>query len=142
MSMTSIFALVLQASTPALDASARENNCTDPQNQAEMNICARIDFQRADLELNAAYRTAIAAAQASDRELRAMEPNGDTRPGYEAVLRAAQRAWVTYREQHCTWQGYNDARGGTMESMVYGGCMAAVTRARTGELTGEAEPAQ
>ena len=137
-----LIALAFQVSTPALDAEARENNCADPQNQAEMNICARIDFQRADNDLNAAYRIAIAGAQANDRERRAMGDAGDTRPGYEAVLRAAQRAWLTYREQHCTWQGYNEARGGSMESMVYGGCMAAVTRARIRELTGEGEAAQ
>ncbi len=139
MTMTLLLALAFQAS---LDREYRENNCADPQNQAEMNICAGIDFRRADNDLNAAYRVAIAAAQASDREFRAMGVTGDTRPGYEAVLRAAQRAWLTYREQHCTWQGYNDARGGSMESMVYGGCMAAVTRARIRELTGDAEAAQ
>jgi uncharacterized protein YecT (DUF1311 family) len=142
MSMTLTIALALQMSTPELDAEARENNCNDPQNQAEMNICEGISFQRADLALNAAYRTAIAAAQTNDRELRAMGDTGDTRPGYEAVLRSAQRAWLTYRDQHCTWQGYNDARGGSMEAMVYNGCRAALTRARVGELTGEAEPAQ
>ena len=74
MTMTLLLALALQTPRPSSTAEYRENNCTDPQNQAEMNICARIDFQRADMDLNAAYRTAIAAAQASDRELSAMEP--------------------------------------------------------------------
>jgi uncharacterized protein YecT (DUF1311 family) len=139
MTMTLLLALAFQAS---LDREYRENNCADPQNQAEMNICAGIDFQRADNDLNAAYRTAIAASQTSDRARSAEERSGDTRPGYEAVLRAAQRAWLTYREQHCTWQGYNDARGGSMETMVYHGCRALLTRARIRELTGEAEAAQ
>ncbi len=133
MTITLLLALAFQAS---LDREYRENNCADPQNQAEMNICAGIDFQRADNDLNVAYRAAIAAAQASDRERSALDRSSDTRPGYEAVLRAAQRAWLTYREQHCTWQGYNDARGGSMESMVYGGCMATLTRARIEELRG------
>jgi uncharacterized protein YecT (DUF1311 family) len=136
MTTTLLLALAFQSSTAALDAEARENHCNDPQNQAEMNICAGIDFQRADNDLNAAYRVVIAAARANDREFRAMGTTGDTRPGYEAVLRAAQRAWVTYREQHCTWTGYNEARGGSMEAMIYGGCMATVTRARIEELRG------
>ena len=134
MTMTLLLALAMQASTPELDAQAREFNCNDPQNQMEMNNCARIDFERADLALNAAYQTAIAAAQANDRELRAMGDNGDTRPGYEAVLRAAQRAWVTFRDQHCTWVGYEDARGGTMEPMSYNGCRTQVTRQRIEQL--------
>ena len=136
MTMTLLLALAFQAS---LDREYRENNCADPQNQAEMNICAGIDYRRADNDLNAAYRTAIAEAQARDRELRTMGSTGDTRPGYEATLRAAQRAWLVYREQQCTWQGYNEARGGSMESMVYGGCMAALTRGRIIELRGGQE---
>jgi uncharacterized protein YecT (DUF1311 family) len=140
--MSLFVAAALQVSAAALDAEARANNCADPQNQAEMNICAGIDFQRADNDLNVAYRAAIAEAQARDRERSAIERQSDPRPGYEAVLRAAQRAWLTYREQHCTWQGYNDARGGSMESMVYNGCRALFTRARIRELTAEAEAAQ
>lgn len=136
MSPSILLVIALQASTPALDADYRANNCTDPQNQAEMNICAGIDFARADLDLNAAYRDAIAGAQANDRERSAVDRESDTRPGYEAVLRAAQRAWLTYRDQHCTWQGYNDARGGSMEALVYNGCRASVTRARVEELRG------
>ena len=142
MTMTLLLALAFQSSSATLDAEAREYRCNDPQNQAEMNICAGISFQRADNDLNAAYRVAIAAAQANDREFRAMGTTGDTRPGYEAVLRAAQRAWVAYREQHCTWAGYNEARSGSMESMIYNGCRTIATRARIGELTGNAEAAQ
>jgi uncharacterized protein YecT (DUF1311 family) len=142
MTLSLLLVLAMQNSPAQLDREYRANNCADPQNQAEMNICAGIDFQRADNDLNAAYRTAIAEAQARDRERSPEERENDSRPGYEAVLRAAQRAWVTYREQHCTWQGYNDARGGSMEAMVYNGCRALFTRARIRELRGEAEAAQ
>ena len=142
MTMPLLLALAFQMSTPELDALAREINCGDPRTQGDMNVCASIDFQRADLALNAAYRTAIARAQRNDRELRPRDGDGDTRPGYEAVLRAAQRAWLTYREQHCTWQGYNEARGGTMEPMSYSACLAATTAARTEELTGQGGAAE
>jgi uncharacterized protein YecT (DUF1311 family) len=130
--MTSFLLLLALQASP--DAEARENNCADPQNQTEMNRCAGIDFRRADDDLNAVYRTVIAEAQANDRALSAGGRASDPRPGYEAVLRAAQRAWLTYREQHCTWVGYNDARGGTMESMSYNGCRASITRERIEEL--------
>lgn len=133
MTLTLLLALAFQ---PALEREYRENHCDDPQNQAEMNICAGISFQRADLDLNTAYGAAIAEAQASDRRRGPEERRADSRPGYEATLRAAQRGWLVYREQHCTWQGYQEARGGSMEAMVYGGCMATVTRARIEELRG------
>jgi uncharacterized protein YecT (DUF1311 family) len=134
--------LAMQVPAAQLDREYRENGCADPQNQAAMNICAGIDFQRADNDLNTAYRAAIAASRASDLQRGPEERENDTRPGYEAVLRAAQRAWLTYREQHCTWAGYNEARSGSMESMIYNGCRTIATRARIGELTGNAEAAQ
>ena len=129
-----LLALAMQVSTPALDARARENNCNDPQNQMEMNFCAEIDFERADLELNQVWREAIAEAQRFDRERSDEDRRADTRPGYEAVLRAAQRAWITFRDQHCTWQGYQEARGGSMEPMSYNGCRTRVTRQRIEQL--------
>jgi len=109
-------------------------NCADPQTQVEMNACAQLDFERADAELNAEYRRAIAHARASDRAERALR-EGDNRAGVEATLREAQRAWVAFRDAHCRLQGY-EARGGSMEPMLYDGCLAALTRARTAQLRG------
>ncbi|MGE0179573.1 MAG: lysozyme inhibitor LprI family protein [Sphingomonas sp.] len=126
--------LALQVSTPALDAEAREHNCTEPMTQMDMNACEEIEFQRADLELNQVWAEAIAQAQRYDRGL---DRTTDTRAGYETVLRAAQRAWLTFRDQHCTWQGYQDARGGSMEPMSYSACRATVTRARIEQLRGD-----
>jgi uncharacterized protein YecT (DUF1311 family) len=58
------------------------------------------------------------------------------------VLRDAQRAWVTFRDAHCTLQGYNDARGGSMEPMSFNICRASVTRERTAQLRDDHSPAQ
>ena len=116
-------------------------NCADPQTQVEMNACAQLDFERADAELNAEYRRAIAHARGSDREKIGLY-EGDERPGDEATLREAQRAWVAFRDAHCRLQGY-EARGGSMEPMLYDGCLAALTRARTAQLRGRpGEPAE
>lgn len=142
MTTTLLLALSMQLSTPELDAAAREHNCAEPMAQMDMNFCAEIDFERADLDLNRAWREVIASAQAFDRERSPEDRRADTRPGYEAVLRAAQRAWITFRDQHCTWEAYGEARGGSMEPMVYSGCRTQLTRARIRELTGEGEPAQ
>jgi uncharacterized protein YecT (DUF1311 family) len=122
------FALLLAAQDP-------QPNCTDPQTQTEMNHCAAVDFERADAELNTEYRRSIAAAQAADREGASYRIEGDTRPGEEATLREAQRAWVAFRDANCRLEGY-EARGGTMEPMLYSGCLATLTRARTAELRG------
>ena len=114
-------------------------DCRDPQAQSDMNICASIAFERADSELNAEYRRAVARTHAADRASAGELPARDHRPGEEATLREAQRAWVAFRDAHCRLQGY-ESRGGSMEPMLYDGCRAAVTRERTGQLRRSAAP--
>jgi len=122
------FALLLSAQDP-------QWNCDNPQAQQEMNYCAARDFERADAELNTEYRRAVAAAQRADHEEAGYRVEGDNRPGDEATLREAQRAWLAFRDAHCRLEGY-EARGGSMEPMLYSGCLATLTRARTAELRG------
>ena len=114
-------------------------DCGNADNQAEMNMCAARDFEMADRELNIAYQEAIAGARADDVEL---DREFDKRPGSEEVLRQGQRAWVTFRDAHCTLVGYQEARGGSMEPLSFNSCRASMTRARTAQLRGDPAPAQ
>jgi uncharacterized protein YecT (DUF1311 family) len=134
MSLGLTLALLLSAQDP-------QWNCADPQAQQEMNYCAAQDFARADAELNAEYRRAVADAQRADREEAGYRVEGDNRPGEEATLREAQRAWLAFRDAHCRLEGY-EARGGSMEPMLYEGCRATLTRARTAQLRGQPAPAE
>ena len=124
---TLLMATALQGS---LGARAREAHCNEPQTQVDMNFCAEIDFERADAALNAAWREAIAAARTADREI----DRSDQRPTEEAKMREAQRAWLIFRDAQCTVEGYDEARGGSMEPMIYSGCQARLTRERTAQL--------
>jgi uncharacterized protein YecT (DUF1311 family) len=130
---TLILALALQGS---LDARAREYGCPDAETQLGMNMCAEIDFERADAELNAAWRDAIANARAADREI---DRQNDQRATEEVKMREAQRAWLIFRDAQCTVEGYGEARGGSMEPMVYSGCRARLTRERTAQLRSSPE---
>jgi uncharacterized protein YecT (DUF1311 family) len=127
---TVLLALALQSS---FDARAREYGCNDAQTQLAMNMCAELDFERADAELNAAWREAIAGTRISDREI---DRQSDRRQTGEAKMREAQRAWLIFRDAQCTVEGYDEARGGSMEPMVYSGCRARLTRERTAQLRG------
>ena len=124
--MIAVVAVALAAAQPS-----SEPNCDDPQSQHEMNACAATDFEKADAELNVAWAEALADARVADAEL---DRDNDQRPTTEAKLREAQRAWIVFRDAHCTVVGYDEARGGSMEPMVYDGCRAAVTRERTAQL--------
>ena len=104
-----------------------EPDCSDPQTQTEMTICAGQAFDAADKKLNEVYQQALDAAKEMDAYL-----DADLR-GAEKTLREAQRAWIPYREKACEAYGFL-ARGGTLEPMLVAECMADLTRKRTEEL--------
>jgi uncharacterized protein YecT (DUF1311 family) len=125
-------ALLLSAQNP-------EWNCDNPQAQQEMNWCAAQDAERADAELNTVYQASIGHAREADRDYARLAdgaggPNAGG-PGEEATLREAQRAWVSFRDAQCRMESF-EARGGSMQPMIDGGCRATMTRARTAELRG------
>ena len=126
-----MIALVVAALAAAQPSAPAEPDCNDPMSQLEMNACAALDFERADAELNRVWREAVAAARAADAEI---DRNYDQRPTSEAKLREAQRAWIAYRDAHCTVVRYAEARGGSMEPMTYDACRTTLTEERTAQL--------
>jgi uncharacterized protein YecT (DUF1311 family) len=109
---------------------AQEPDCTNAVTQAAMNRCAYLDFQAADRELNQLWPQIIAAAREADAQI---DRSYDRAPTSEQALRNAQRAWITFRDQQCTYEGH-EARGGSMETMIHEACRATVTRQRIGQL--------
>ncbi|MBA4612856.1 DUF1311 domain-containing protein [Stappia taiwanensis] len=93
----------------------------------EMTYCAELDWQAADKKLNAAYATAMAAMRQTDSYL-----DGSMKGAADA-LKAAQRAWIPFRDKACASYGFL-ARGGTMEPMLIYQCRADLTRERTADL--------
>jgi len=107
-------------------------DCTSPQTQADMTICAGKDYEKADKQLNAAYQKV--RKQLAERDKTADESG----KGAVDALVAAQRAWVAFRDANCDAFGFQ-ARGGTMEPMLVAGCIAELTDARTKQLKELAE---
>jgi uncharacterized protein YecT (DUF1311 family) len=118
-----MIALLLLAAAPALD-------CRNPMAQQDMNQCAWIDFQRADAALNAQWRRTVAAEREADKSV---DRKYDSQPGYYETLLAAQRAWLTYRDNHCLGASF-EARGGSLAPLLEATCKTALTEARTREL--------
>jgi len=88
------------------------------QSQAEMNQEAAANFKKADAELNRTYSMLLASL---DDEAR-------------AKLKAAQRAWVVFRDAEAEYQMDAEARGGSMASMIYEGTRARLTKQRIAQL--------
>lgn len=92
---------------------ADEGLCPDAMTQPDMNRCAAQEFQQADAELNRVYRLLTKDAGAAER----------------AKLRAAQLAWLKFRDAYCDYEAFGN-KGGSIYPMVYSFCLAAVTRER------------
>ncbi|MBL8556229.1 MAG: DUF1311 domain-containing protein [Phenylobacterium sp.] len=91
----------------------------DGPSQPDMNRQAAARYAIADRELNAAYRKLAAAAS----------PDGKAR------LRAAQRAWIAFRDLDC--EARAGSRGGSFHPAAVSLCLEGVTDDRTRTLQAE-----
>lgn len=118
---------VLLLACLSLPAAAQEIDCTNAVTQQDMNQCAYADWEAADADLNAAYQRAMALLQHWDADLPEAEQGG------VVALKAAQRAWITFRDKACEVEGYA-MKGGSAEPLLVYGCMRQLTEDRTGQL--------
>jgi uncharacterized protein YecT (DUF1311 family) len=95
------------------DASQR---CLALQTRGEMRRCAADELKAADAELNRVYQKFFKSIE----------------PARQNKLRAAERAWVAYRDAHCTFQA-DDGAGG-VEVFDHMTCKAELTQPRTEQL--------
>ncbi|MBJ7441670.1 MAG: DUF1311 domain-containing protein [Sphingopyxis sp.] len=123
MIIASLLLLATTADDPSID-------CDNQRYQVEMNYCAGKDYEVADVALNAQWKRTVATMRERDKTI---DRRYDAQPTHYDALLAAQRAWLTYRDQHCLNESFA-ARGGSMAPMLHSGCMARLTKARTAEL--------
>ncbi len=116
----------------AVVAAAPTPNCTDPQSNYEMKLCAQREFETADKELNAVYGEAMKSAREQYRSTQ-REPGYEKMPDLEERLRKAQRAWLAFRDANCDYQ-YVIYYGGSMAGLSYIACKADMTKVRVKEL--------
>ena len=87
------------------------------QSMMEMKRDARKDLAKADAELNAVYKKALATRSEKGA----------------AALREAQRAWIIFRDKTAEAYGAGE-EGGSLEGLMFINCSEALTRSRTKEL--------
>lgn len=107
-------------------------DCNDPQDQYSMTYCAGIDYDNADKALNALWPSVVAAAKAQDKNI-ADQARSMGVPTTLQALRAAQHAWIDFRDAECSYEAYA-AFGGTMQPMIGNLCLARMTNERIAEL--------
>ena len=123
---TCLLALLVAGLASATQAETID--CANASSTVEMNFCADKDFQAADKALNAAYEAALASTKTRD-----LEKPYDAK-SFEAAMRAAQRAWVAYRDADCKDLTAQEWSGGTGTTSAVLGCMTEKTMQRTKDL--------
>jgi uncharacterized protein YecT (DUF1311 family) len=125
--MRALATLLLFASVTAANA-----DCSEPQSNYEMKMCAKQDWEKADAALNVAYGKALDDARQSYRSMKG-SPGYERMPDNEAMLRNAQRTWIAFRDANCSYH-YQVFYGGTNAGLAYLMCMAEMTKSRLKEL--------
>ncbi|MEL6750820.1 MAG: lysozyme inhibitor LprI family protein [Pseudomonadota bacterium] len=102
-------------------ASAQDVDCSDWRNgtQLVLNVCSGREYEEVDALLNEQWKR-TRSALAADAE-------------QSAMLRDAQRAWITFRDAHCTALT-NPNAGGTIRPLIQNTCLTDLTRQRTEQL--------
>ena len=92
-------------------------NTTHAQTQAEMNQTSAQGYYKADAELNKVYKILISK----------LDEKG------KGLLIKAENDWIKYRESHCKFEA-SFYEGGSMQPMIYSGCLESVTMDRIKDL--------
>jgi uncharacterized protein YecT (DUF1311 family) len=82
-----------------------------------MSRCAERKHQQADTELNLVYQQLMKESDATEK----------------TKLKAAQFAWIKFRDAHCAYVGAEN-EGGSIYPMVLAFCLADVTSSRVKQL--------
>lgn len=95
-------------------------DCKHAETQLDLNVCSQHDLDQADATLNADYQKIVARLQGADAK-------------YLEHFKAAQRAWLKFRDAECEFQGsFTD--GGSIQPLMINGCLKGLTEKRVKEL--------
>ena len=100
------------------------DGCDSATTQVELNECTAQAYQSADDELNDAYQVLVGQLSNNAASLE--------------KLRAAQRAWIGFRDAECAFES-SAVEGGSAQPMVRNGCLETLTETRTETLREHAE---
>ncbi len=121
--------VAVPARAPARTARARtigDESCQSPAT-SEQRRCLLLHLAASDVSLDRSYQSLI-----SDLRAEAGVPPGGAEPASVSRLRAAQRAWLVYRDTECRRR--NRGREGPLWAPVRAQCLGEFSARRTEEL--------
>jgi uncharacterized protein YecT (DUF1311 family) len=133
--MSSLLTITAASAQQTQKANDPEQACTDSMNQMELDQCAGQQYRKADARLNAIYHKAVDFMHADLADAQNEKDADQIKYVQQAIdkLKAAERAWIQYRDLHCE-AARHQYEGGSMSPMIWGFCMAKTTLHRIDEL--------
>jgi uncharacterized protein YecT (DUF1311 family) len=131
--------VLLTATTLSSQQQDKENTpsqaCGDAISQMELDQCAGQQYRKADARLNAIYHKTIDLMKGDLADAQKDKDPNQIKYVQQSIdkLRAAEKAWVQYRDLHCEGARHQ-YEGGCMNPMIWGFCMADTTLDRIKEL--------
>ena len=126
-------------------------NCQSPETQTDMNICAGLDAQKADQQLNQVYKQlkaritdpqsikeliiAVFSCMRGNRILERLTVQDCNTPHSCNYRYNAETAWIKFRDNDCKFAA-GIYRGGSIAPMMYSLCVEKLTKQRTEQLKG------
>lgn len=117
--MLRILLLAALAGSIACSGPAAAAGCDGAATQAELDACAGAEYAATDKALNQAYSTIMKRLAGND--------------GQRDLLKAAQRAWIAFRDAECAF-AVDPSQQGTIFPMLMTQCLNGVTQGRLEQL--------
>ncbi|ABF41383.1 protein of unknown function DUF1311 [Candidatus Koribacter versatilis Ellin345] len=124
--------LFLPVLSPAQRAKPDEDPCRKIQSQAELNQCTEKKFRTANSQLLKVYQGYLQLLQKNLESAQTPAAKAQSTKTLDD-LKAAQLAWINYREAHCQAEADLYA-GGSIQPSMYSACMETITRYRITQL--------
>lgn len=130
--LTLAAALGLVSGLAVLPAGAEEEqpsiDCENASTTVEMNYCGEQEYLKVDAELNRVYQEIYKGIDSHD------DVEAERIKGWKDALKAAQRAWVDFKEKDCGELIGYEWYGGTGAGSASYGCLIQKTETRIKEL--------
>lgn len=115
-----------EEASPQGGCEVRKDPCGSASSQTDMNLCYGEQYRKADARLDTVYSKLLgASSEGHSKDQKLNEP--------VQHLKAAEHAWLTYRDLHCS-AAREQYEGGSLAPTVWAVCMETVTRHRIEEL--------
>ena len=114
-----------------LALAAVQLNCEYPQTGSEMAECSFQQFKRADEKLNRQWHAVQIVMRERDKNI---DFKTDRAPRGAETLLAAQRAWLTFRDEHCLLVSMEARGGNSTQLILLNACKEELTNLRTEQL--------